>query len=694
MEFLYRLYKYSEHKILIIIVLSSLSGALGMYTYGHIYKIGWEKSVLYTLELFAMDVKHPAEVKELIWLENNNSKNFVNQNGEINATYYADDCIKISHITHSWKLIYLAGFFATLTLVVGVFLLFFRSLLSLWYRKNIIRNGEHTIVIGLGRNSRFFINSMEEEYPHKVIVFEIDEHNPYIEIYQEKKVSVVLHDVDSMIDELNLDNVKNVFISTGSDEKNLYYALQFIDRLEGNTEFGKLLIHIDDRTLRNLYSDDGALKSSRIDIKIFSYYKDAARLLFQEHPLEGEYNKKKKDNVIDTFTPFQMVVIGNSELSISLVAEACRLAHYPNNNKLHIYCIDSDIKSLSTKFYYSFPEIEKVEENLYNIENIDISFIELESGSIEFYKHEVWENSKIKHIVCCYDDIIRNISIVTKLKDVTYLNLRREKLYNFEHKFHIATMNHKKVAKKVESFNLNSENKNLFTFAQADVICSQKNLLCNHIDEMAKMMHYCYDSWHCRDNEIEINENAMEEKWKKASIYEKRSSLGQAIHLDTKLRVMGLKKLKVSSTEDTKLLQRENKRMIDRVFAKDMERLALSEDKLYEMEQAYKNRYKEEVKDGFFFPKKYGTEFEKVLRMEHNRWMTVLKLMDNVKDEKAVSMRSEERKKLKVHHLLKPFSEFETNHERIYVINDYNTIKNVARYMALTHYKIVNFYEC
>ena len=676
MEFLYRLYKYSEHKILIIIVLSSLSGVLGMYTYGHIYKIGWEKSVLYTLELFAMDVKHPAEVKELIWLENNNCKDFVNQNGEINATYYADECMNFSHITHSWKLIYLAGFFATLTLVVGVFLLFFRSVLSTGYRQKIIRNGEHTIVIGLGKNSRFFINSMLEHEKHKMVVFEKKQENHFIEHYRNKRVALVEEDVEIMLDRLNINEAKNIFISTGNDESNIYLAMKFMAKIDNkNNSMEKLVVHIEDRTLRNLYDNDKALHKENVDLRPFSFYKEAARRLFRLHPLEGD-----KYKIMDSEDDFHIVIVGNSEFSISLISEACRLSNLPRENRLHIHCMGLEKDQFKKSVLYAFPNIE-------DIDNVEIHYIESDSKTVDFYNEEVWDTKNITHVIYAEEAVLENIRISTKVSNLTYL---RDRSKIEDTKFHIATMNHIKVAEEIrEEFS----EENIFTCAEANKICSRENLLLNSVDHIAKMIHYTYESHHFREYNVKIRNSAINRIWREASVNDKRTSVAQAIFINTKLKSLGLKRKELTEEWSLYKLYKGNLKILESRLAKDKEHFGLTRHKLNEMEQAYKNRHNEEIKDGFFFPVDYETNLERVLRMEHNRWMTVLRLMDNIKDEKAECMTSEERKKMKVHHLLKPFDEFTTNQERIYVINDYNTIKNVARYMALTNYKLVDFYE-
>jgi hypothetical protein len=293
----------------------------------------------------------------------------------------------------------------------------------------------------------------------------------------------------------------------------------------------------------------------------------------------------------------------------------------------------------------------------------------------------------LTHVIYADESVLENIRISTKVADTTYL---RDQSNIEKTKFHIATMNHIKVADEIRrEFN----RKNVFTCAEADKICSRENLLLNKVDLVAKMIHYTYESEHFRDYNVKIRNSAINRMWRDASVNDKRTSVAQAIHMNAKLKVLGLKCKEASSDVKLYRLYKDNVKALNARLVDDMEHFGLNRHKLGEMEQAYRKKYEESPKDGYFFPSKYSTDLEKLLRMEHNRWMAVLTLMDNIRNDDASEMTREERKKLKVHHLLKHFDEFKTTKERIYIINDINTIKNISRYMALTNKRIVDFYE-
>ena len=658
MEVFFKFYMWADkYKSVVITLFFVLSLVLGLWVYIAYYHFGFARALNYTFCLFAVDVKTPSEIVDAF--------------GDINATAVKE--------AGEWSRVYYVSLLAKLTVALTIFLLFIRRMLSWLYRYIVIKRGGHTIVVGLGRNSRFFINSMLEHEKHKMIVFEKSKENHYIEHYRNKRLALVKEDVETMIDDLNINEARNIFISTGDDEINIYLAMKLRIQLEENSKNLKnFIVHIEDRTLRNLYGDKKALHSKNVNLRPFSFYKEASRQLFKEHALEGD-----DCEIMNSETAYGILIVGNSDLTVSLISEACRLSNLPKENRLTIYCIGSNMEALKKNVYYAFPNIDA-------LRHVTIEYIESDSRSQEFYKQDVWRTENLTHIIYAEDSVIENVRISTKVSDVTYV---REKKNIAKTKFHIGTMNHVKTA---EEINKEFKDSNVFTFAQADKICSRKNLLFNGVDEVAKMIHYAYESSHYREHKGKITKEAVDRFWRDASVNDKRTSLAQAIHINTKLKALGLKRKRVIENvtlfKEKRLstLFRKNVKMLNSKLKDDMEFFGLTKHKLHEMEEAYKTR-KNGVADGYFFPEEYKTNFERVLRMEHNRWMTILILMDNILDDEAKNLESDERKLLKKHHLLKPFDKFESNEEKIYIINDIHAIKNIARYLALTGYEIEEF---
>jgi len=605
MEGFFRFYLFLDKRKSIIIAIGFIGTFLwGLWIYYDIYKLSLDKAISYALGLFAVDVKVPDEI----------------------TNAFADNNTTLVKSTNDWMKVYTVSIVAKFVVLLTILLIYIRDVLSFFYQKLIIRGGEHTIIIGLGRNSRFFIDSMLEKFPHKLITFETDKENPYLDKYKNKRVSIVVKDVEKMIDDLNLDEVKNIFISTGNDRQNIYYALQFLERLEKNDNFGKLLVHIEDRTLRNLYSDKGTLDSHGIEMNVFSFYKESARMLFWKYALDGS-----DDEIITSSKPFTINIIGADDLTVSLVVEASKLAHYPKGNHLYINVIAKDTSSIQDKLEFAFPEMGK-------IKNIHITYIDLDDTTIEFYKpnHDIWNSINLKHVFFCYDDITRNIRIATKVSNYTYLR-RKEEAKAI--KFHIATLNHKRIAKKL---NASQHQKNLSIFAQAEDVCSYKNLLDNDIDTIAKMIHYDY----CKEtlNKGETLESEDKE-WKNALINDKKSSIGQAIHISTKLKYLGLTVKKDNRGLSVKRLEELNSELLH---------------KMLEIRKINNARVLDEL-----------------VFCEHNRWMALLMLMDY--QYKDIPKKD---KPQRLHPLLKPFNTFSIEERDKHLLYSKNALFKIANYQA------------
>ena len=609
MEAFFRAYIFLEKRKKIIGFLTFIStGAFATYLYMSSYGLSFNQAVSHTLSIFTTDVEIP--------------------NG--------------TSLKEAESKLYTTAIVAKIVVLLTIALIYIRDILSWLYRWFVTFRGDHTIVVGLGRNSRFFINSMLEkrEHQHKIMAFEIDEENSYLETYKNKRVSIVVEDVERKLNALNLEKCQTIFISTGSDEKNIYYALKFLETFKAinNTQKQKLLVHIQDRTLRNFYSDTGVFHNCNVELKVFSFNKESARMLFQKHAIDGDSSKQSERN-----KEIEIHLIGEDDLSISMVVEACKIAHFPDGKRLTINCIAKDTTALKQKTDYSFPEINE-------IENIKIVYKNIDPDTKEFYdgKNEIWRDVKnLKHVFYCYDDIMKNIKIATKVKDITFLRRGEE---GGKINFHIATMNHQKIAKEIEA----TSKENTFVFAKADEICSYDNLINNEIDKLAKLINYDYfkasDGAGYTEEQIAKIENE-DDLWRETLINDKKSSMGQAIHLKIKLNYLGLKVSKNRTYSKETLLSENQKKIYKALEIKDVSH--------------------------FEFSDKMRKKLDQVAMSEHNRWIALLQMMDY-----QLSKDGTKDKAQKYHPLLKPLAKFSEEEMEKYVLYDVNAVLEIAKYEA------------
>ena len=569
-------------------------------------------------------------------------------------------------------LLEIASIVAKSTLFLTVFIWFFKSQLASIYQYLIVNEGKHVLVIGLDSNSRFFINSELEKGNNNIVVVENDEFNPYIDVYKNRAISVLTGEIESVMEKIGIDSAKYIFVSTGDSKENISTTLKIIEYAQENPN-KKLLVHIEDRTLRSLYNDESLLGKNKLNIQPFSFHKESAKILFEKHDIDGDGIE-----IISSYRDFEIAVVGASNLAIEVIVEAIKMSHLPNQNRLIINCVDKDIKAFRQRIEYEIPYIEEVK-------HIKLNYIKLDPMDVSFYLHALWGKSTLKHIILSHPKSVTNVNIATKLKRLAYQNC----MDNFSGKIHIATYSDVSISNEIRSYNRGKSN-NIYIFASADVVCASENLIDTDIEKKAKLIHHSYHSTLYNPSSLVSSCNIMDDAWesKDFSINDKRSSIAQAKHIKVKLKSLGLKMQK--SETDIETLLESNQSVFNEKLQEDREHLHLNDKLIEQLSQELKKCYEKKTYSSLFFPQRYGTLFEKILRAEHNRWIAMLIMMDNHYDPKAKEMEKKERKIRKIHHLLKPFDEFEED-EKVYIVNDIFSLLYIPQYLACVGYEIVAF---
>lgn len=612
----------------------------GIYVYGWIYQVGFS-ALIYTVQLFVADVKTFGDLSIVSSLED----------------APAD----------AWK-IYIPATFAQIFLFFGLVLLFFKSQVARLHHWLSIKRGDHTLVIGLGRNSRFFIDSeLESKQPSNIVVVEKDPNNPYIKHYQDQAVSVIIDDTANRLERLNIAKCREIFISTGNDQENILISLKILKDAQKDMQ-KKLVIHIEDRTLRSLYVDEGLFRTDMMDVEPFSFYQQSARELFQEHPIVGD-----GDDLIQSTQPFGVVAVGKTPLAVEILFEAIKVAQLPNENKLHLYFIDQDAEAFERYIRYHMPYYEQ-------LPNTVLHFIGLDKDQNSFYADTVWKNEILKHIILCHEESVDNVRIATQLKGFTYTNPREGFTTP---KIHIATYHKSQIAEEVKRYNT-EQTKGVYAFAEAKEICNRKNLLHSELNRLAKIVHrgYTLKAEGYKPEALLVSQKIICRTWEShALINDRKASFAQALHINTKLKTLGL--TRVPSPIAVKALAAANREVLREALEPSFQTLGVKGKTLGEVF--------EELKANAFFPEQYQTIFEKLLRAEHNRWMAILISMGNRYDEKAKNYKGKdkERKLRKIHHLLKPLEAFTEESEKRYILNDIYAVFYIPEYLAQIGYAMV-----
>ena len=553
-------------------------------------------------------------------------------------------------------------------------LLYFKDAVNLQIVKKISEN-PHTVVFGLGEFSSALLEN-EILTNNRYIIFEKNIQNDKIEYFRKYGMGVVEGDALSseQLEKLNFTTMDYAVIALGNDRLNIELAtniMQYYISKEISTNI-KLVVHIINQDLNALFHQklitQNKEKKGQIDIQTFSFYEEAAETFFEENFVDGDSSE-----IMQSSDDYHIVIVGDGELASNLIYQAAKLAHLPNENKLHIHIVDKDAHAFKRKIIKRYTGILKV---------VDLEAVDIDSNTVEYFqKEKLWFQDNLTHVIVCYDDEEKNVNITTDLFNKTYLSDAVDGILETRVNFAIFNAYHmsSKIDADKESF------KQFFSFGDVKKICTRENLLDEKSDLIAKLVHHEYAEEYNPKELIDVNNKQVLKKWYDASrLSDRLSSKAQSKHIDMKLKAMGLKKV-LSNKKPSELLKI-NRKIFDEKLVADRASLGLSDEFLQEYSQELSKFYSGEAFEVKYFPQEYKTLFEKLIRAEHNRWNAFHYLNGWTYDK----VKSKPKKK---HNCLLPLAEFKKPELQLTVIYDIYAILYIPNYLANAGYEIVQWGE-
>ena len=556
-------------------------------------------------------------------------------------------------------------------------LLFFKDAINNQLIKRISETG-HTTVFGLGEFSTALLRNELDAGNNNYIIFEKNVLNDKIEHFRKAGMGVVKGNAfdTEHLKRLNFKTMDYAIIALGNDRLNIELATVIIDYYkEKNIETPiKLVVHIINQDLNALFHQNFIAPESdgkhQIDIKTFSFYEEAAESFFEHNFIDGESN-----TIIDSSDDYSIVVVGNGELALNIIYQAAKVAHLPNENKLHIHLVDKNATVFKEKVIKRYSGINDVVElHAYNMNEDTLDYYDEE-------QNDVWVKDNLTHVIVCYDDEERNIAITIDLFNKTYLAKAIDK--TLETRISFAIFNAYNMSAKIdadkESF------KQFYSFGDVTNICTRENLLDEKHDLIAKLVHNAYADTYNPTDLLDLNDTTVLEKihnkWYDASrLSDKLSSKAQSKHMLMKLKALGLQA--VLSEKPAKELLIHNREMFDRVLQVDRESLGLSDEFLQTYSEELPKLWGDKSSIVIqYFPTAYTTMLEKLIRAEHNRWNAFHYLNGWVYD----PIKSKPKKE---HDCLKPLADFKAPELQLTVLYDMYAILYIPNYLANAGYEL------
>lgn len=378
----------------------------------------------------------------------------------------------------------------------------------------------YIIVCGLGENNRIYIDSEIRYSKVNIIIIEQNKNNPYIEEYKRLGLSVIIGDATNkqLLQTLNIENSKYILISVENNMLNLKITAQILELDEDHKI--KIYLNLENRSLRYLHKENNLLRNN--NIKIYSYYEEASRELFDKFDIDGQ-----SDKIINSNDNFSIAIIGNTNLAYEVISQACIMGQLPNENMFTIYCIDNDVKKFQQTVELNYTQID-------NIPNISMKYICLDINSKDFYENNLWEDN-LTNIILCFEDDQINLDIAYNLANITYLDVIADNKLNTN--IILAMFNEYSLSTTIK--NNNQSFGNFSIFANAKDICDRRYLINEERDKRAIAI-----------NELYRQKNQKDAKeWQELTYFEKESNRASADHIKIKKKY-----LKINANDKAKEL--------------------------------------------------------------------------------------------------------------------------------------------
>ena len=268
----------------------------------------------------------------------------------------------------------------------------------------------HVIVCGVGGTGLQLITQFRRA-DEWVVAIEKNAEDAFLPKVRSAGALVVLGDAAASISlrEAGIRRAKYIIAVCDRDDTNVEIAVRASEILKSLPTSGSLgaecFVHVVDLELTTLFRQHRLLAGGddRLRVRIFNFFENSARLLFQQDSLEP-LNFGASDS-----RRVHLVIVGFGQMGRSVALQAARLGHYANGKKLRLSVIDKEAGKRKTIFYASYPCFGEI---------CDVEFIESDAQDPSILdKMCEWgkDASFITTYAICFDDDHRSLGFALQL---------------------------------------------------------------------------------------------------------------------------------------------------------------------------------------------------------------------------------------------------------------------------------------
>jgi hypothetical protein len=385
----------------------------------------------------------------------------------------------------------------------------------------------HVIICGLGRKGMQLLREFRRR-GDRVVAIECNEGNDDIPTARTFGAVVLVGDAadELMLRRAGINKAGRVLCVCGEDGVNVESAVRAFEQIDNtipaNASSGTLScrVHLVDGKLCELFKQHTlfARHDDRFEAVVFNTYANAARLLWNNNPLD-----RVRIGPDDARVP-HLVVLGFGPMGQSVLLAAAKVGHYANGRKLAVTVAAADLESQRRHFIAQYPQLERVIDVHWMAQ--DVEDPQPRTRLEELASDESW----ITTVAVCLDERDRNLPVALNLPRVVH---RR----NIP--VHVWLSERTGLASLLEGDRRSAAvGRNINPFGEVEKVCSLELVLREKLDQLAKMVHQSYINKRTREGAKPQSDPALV-PWGQLGEGLKESNRQQADHIAVKLRAIG-----------------------------------------------------------------------------------------------------------------------------------------------------------
>ncbi|UCZ52900.1 NAD-binding protein [Bacillus shivajii] len=416
-----------------------------------------------------------------------------------------------------------AAFYTISTISLIAFRYFRQVIFSL--RLRVV--GNHIIVAGYNdRSSKLIENLTKEGYKVGVIADKLTNkqqsafHDQGITYFDGTKSG------EQIYKKCGLKNCKYIIVFHDDDSKNLdtYISMKdFFSNNQLNDDQKEILIHLEYQNSIQLFNnmvidDERKHMTSKLKPRIFNVYQLIAERQLECQPLYKGYEKQLRN---EDESSLHLLFIGFGKVNQQIAFHALNLGHFLTKKPLEITIIDRDIDRVKKEWGFSVKNVDKVAKVRFKKVDLVSQFLSEEIHQLDKPVTHAFISLKDDFL-----DMIEGLQLTEQFSEVPiFVKMKDDRLVSEW------LDQHQKEFKSIRRYSFFHE------------VLTGEYVLNEKLQRLAEEAHSNY-----QQRKVELN-LPSDKPWEELNSFKRESNRFQMLHNDTKLMLLGLKKVPLEKTE-------------------------------------------------------------------------------------------------------------------------------------------------